>query len=274
MIEKQSYDYHAEQGGAEYSIHRIMNDTANRERLEATIRLVPQEAQSLLDVGCGGGVFTHLLQTARPSMRLVGAERSYPLLALADRQFNQTFVAGSADTLPFASRSFDILTALEVIEHLPYGIYEQSLREIARVAKAWVLISVPYKENRKFIPCPYCGCRFNPYYHMHTFDEAKMQTLLEGFEAVEIQKVHIDRRPPLYNTMYNLYFRNTLPPWAVCPGCGYKKPDVTSEMFMNREKSAGRGKLVNRLQRLYLHDLPLPRIKSYRWIMTLYRRKA
>lgn len=266
------YDHSAELGGLAFNIERLISDPANRERLEATIRLVPDATASLLDVGCGGGIFTHLLHQQRPNIQVVGVERSFSLLELATQQFSQPFTTGSADRLPFADQSVDTVSALEVIEHLPYGIYEQSLTEIARVSKNWVLISVPYKENRKFIPCPYCGCRFNPYYHMHTFDENTMQTLIDGFEMIEMQRVYIDRRPPLYNTMYNVYFRNTLPPWTVCPNCGYKKPYITPEMFTDHEKSAGRGKLVNRLQRLYLHDLPLPRIKRYRWIMALYRR--
>lgn len=267
--EKQAYDHYADLGGEAYSIDRLANDAANRARLQATVDLIPQEAGSLLDVGCGGAVFLDMVRQQR-DLKVVGAERSYGLLAMARERFGLALSGGSADALPFADQSFEAVSALEVIEHLPWGVYQQSLQELARVAKTWVIVSVPYQENRKFIPCPYCGCRFNPYYHMHTFDEAKMQALLPGFKAVELRKVHLDSRPLLYNTFYNLYFRNTLPAWTVCPACGYKKPDATPEML--RDPYATSSGLKRRLQQLYLHDLPLPRRKSYRWIIGLYRR--
>lgn len=267
--EKQAYDHYADLGGEAYSIDRLANDAANQTRLQATVDMLPPEATSLLDVGCGGAVFLDMVRQQR-QLQITGVERSYGLLAMARKRFGLSLAGGSISELPFASGAFDIVSALEVIEHLPWGVYQQALEEMARVAKTWVLVSVPYKENRKFIPCPYCGCNFNPYYHMHTFDEAKMQTLIPSYEAVELRKVHQDSRPWFYNTFYKLYFRNTLPAWTVCPACGYKKPDATPEML--RDPYATSSGLKRRLQQLYLHDLPLPKNKSYRWIIGLYRR--
>jgi ubiquinone/menaquinone biosynthesis C-methylase UbiE len=52
-------------------------------------------------------------------------------------------VQASALTLPFADNTFDLVMAIEVLEHLPDP--EQALREIARVGAGAVVLSVPWE---------------------------------------------------------------------------------------------------------------------------------
>jgi SAM-dependent methyltransferase len=46
-----------------------------------------------------------------------------------------------AENLPFADDEFDTATAIEVLEHVPDA--EHTVAEMARVAKRWLLVSVP-----------------------------------------------------------------------------------------------------------------------------------
>lgn len=46
--------------------------------------------------------------------------------------------------LPFKNRSYDLVLAFEVLEHLPWSDFEVSLAELHRVSKKDVLISLPY----------------------------------------------------------------------------------------------------------------------------------
>jgi ubiquinone/menaquinone biosynthesis C-methylase UbiE len=48
-----------------------------------------------------------------------------------------------ADGLPFASGEFDLVSAIEVLEHLPDP--EQTLSEMARCAERHLLVSVPHE---------------------------------------------------------------------------------------------------------------------------------
>src|SRR5262249_18340634 len=52
-------------------------------------------------------------------------------------------VIGSVDALPFPSRRFDVVTCLEVLEHLDHP--ERALGELRRVARHAVVVSVRYE---------------------------------------------------------------------------------------------------------------------------------
>ena len=62
--------------------------------------------------------------------------------------------------------------ANEILEHLPWGVYEKTLVELARVAKETILITTPYQEKRQFVTCPKCHCSFSPFYHIRSFSDS------------------------------------------------------------------------------------------------------
>jgi SAM-dependent methyltransferase len=116
-------------------------------RFEGTLDELFTQAdpQSLLDVGCGEGVLTH--QWARrlgDERRVVGIDLDDPALHAewAKRTApNLEYRVMKAENLPFADDEFDAATAIEVLEHVPDA--EHTVAEMARVAKRWLLVSVP-----------------------------------------------------------------------------------------------------------------------------------
>ena len=103
------------------------------------------DPQSLLDVGCGEGVLTHQwAQRLGDERRVVGIDLDDPALHAewAKRTApNLEYRVMKAENLPFADREFDAATAIEVLEHVPDA--EHTVAEMARVAKRWLLVSVP-----------------------------------------------------------------------------------------------------------------------------------
>jgi SAM-dependent methyltransferase len=103
------------------------------------------DAQSLLDVGCGEGVLTHRwAQRLGDERRVVGIDLDDPALHAewAKRTApNLEYRVMKAENLPFADGEFDAATAIEVLEHVPDA--EHTVAEMARVAKRWLLVSVP-----------------------------------------------------------------------------------------------------------------------------------
>lgn len=52
-------------------------------------------------------------------------------------------ICGSIVDTPFKSGCFDVVACYEVLEHLPYKVFPNALKELCRIAKNRVVISVP-----------------------------------------------------------------------------------------------------------------------------------
>jgi SAM-dependent methyltransferase len=99
---------------------------------------------SVLDVGCGEGVLTRDWAERLGQGRIVGIDLDDPKLrAEWERRSraNLEFRVEEATSLSFADDEFEMAAAIEVLEHVPEP--EATVAEMARVAKDWLLVSVP-----------------------------------------------------------------------------------------------------------------------------------
>ena len=89
---------------------------------------------AVLDVGCGGGFLSNHLGCA--GHRVVGLDGSRDALAIASR-FDHTgrvrYQQGDALRLPFDEASFDVVCAMDFLEHVENP--DQVIAEAARVLK-------------------------------------------------------------------------------------------------------------------------------------------
>ena len=99
-----------------------------------------REDVDVLDVGCGTGSTTAFLGSHR---RVVGCDFATEALGFSARRGLSSLVQAGAERLPFTDRSFDVVLALDVLEH--HDDDARVAKELARVARPGgvVLITVP-----------------------------------------------------------------------------------------------------------------------------------
>lgn len=98
-------------------------------QVDEVLKLRPKK---VLEIGPGSGVFKQM-------SKLFGVQ--VETLDI-DPALNPDYV-GSATELPFTASSFDVVCAFQMLEHLPYETSLQAFKEMVRVSKRNVVISLP-----------------------------------------------------------------------------------------------------------------------------------
>lgn len=116
---------------------------------------LPGGTGRLLDVGCGDGNLLALASERLPDIDLAGVDVDGELLIQATEAVpSGIFVEGSADQLPFASESVDVVVASTLFSSLPTPDFEQAVAgETARVLKpggwlVWYDLRISNPANR------------------------------------------------------------------------------------------------------------------------------
>lgn len=102
--------------------------------------LLGDERLSVLDIGCGTGL---VLEALRAYGHPVGIDFSRLAMAYCVKRGIERLVCGRVETLPFGDGTFDLLLALDLLEHIDDDA--ALLRELWRVCRPGgrLLISVP-----------------------------------------------------------------------------------------------------------------------------------
>ncbi|MGZ3715782.1 MAG: class I SAM-dependent methyltransferase, partial [Ktedonobacterales bacterium] len=139
------------------------------------------QPDTLLDIGSGRGAFLWPLLDAFLHLPVTCADilehRVAGIQAVHDGGVaTLAAVRADATALPFADGSFDVVTLLEVLEHIPDT--QSALAEVCRVARRFVVLSVPMHPDD------------NPE-HIHLFDQRELSGLLEQQGIARVSAEHV-----------------------------------------------------------------------------------
>lgn len=135
----------------------------------------------LLDVGSGRGTFLWPLLATFPELEVTSIElsdrRASDIAAVRTGGISRLTVARmDAQQMAFAEQSFDLVTLLEVLEHMPDPL--AALRNAVRCARRFVLLSVPSVPDD------------NPE-HIHLFTLEHLRQMAEAAGAARITVEHV-----------------------------------------------------------------------------------
>jgi SAM-dependent methyltransferase len=156
----------------------IDHETVGAEaRVPVTIDMISGDVSSVLDVGCGDGT---ILEAIKGGALKVGIDISRRALS---RVKAPNRVLGSAEALPFHGPIFDLVILTEVLEHLPDVLFQATLNEIQQVAKKYILVSVPFREDlqQRQTLCSRCGHVYHIHLHLRSFDLGSLGVLFPLF---------------------------------------------------------------------------------------------
>jgi SAM-dependent methyltransferase len=120
-------------------VRSLLNQPCYHRRLSScyhyiVLRSVPAGCRRALDVGCGTGLLTERL--ASRSERVIGIDLDRDALSLArsspEHESRVQFIAGDAMNHPFLPTTFDFITAVAALHHLPLRPALASLRDLVK----------------------------------------------------------------------------------------------------------------------------------------------
>ena len=190
-----------------------------RDRRRAVISLIPEDADSVLDIGCGTGAISNELNNPI----VVGLDYSQTAL----RQYRQDCVHASADNIPFATHAFEIIVLSEVLEHLDDTAFKKCINDIIRLEPSIILIASPYIEKleARMSRCDKCGNIFHMYHHKISLSPEDIDSVLNVYQRKNL--ILLGNEPIVSDWIlslerkFNVFYTTLL---ERCENCGSNVP--------------------------------------------------
>ena len=194
---------------------RYDNNITEIKRTKKVINLIPTDVKSVLDIGCGNGIVTNMIE--KPFV--VGLD--FAKIPLTKVKTNA--IQASIDRLPIKSTKFDLIILTEVLEHLDEGTYIKAIEEIKMLKANYLLITVPFNENVELglCKCSVCGNLFHGSHHYRKFDNSWFNKEFSEYEPEKMEYASYGIPPNEKITKlgykFGVYYYSDV---AVCNKCG------------------------------------------------------
>lgn len=182
-------------------------DPMTKARVNYAVTLIPENTQSILDIGVGQGYFLSALSKKVPSTNIFGIDISLEGLRNVRNMVAGRYWAGSILSIPSKYR-YDVVSAFEVLEHLPATKLFVALAEIKKRIKrnGVFLASVPI--NEKYSE------DYNPNGHLRRYSTNLFLSELQlgGFEILNFKEFYAFSNFYFFKNLLRQIFTNRWKP--------------------------------------------------------------
>lgn len=237
--------------------------------VKAIIDFFPQDINTALDVGCGDGKLTEILGASK-KCSIIGLDVSEEALS----RCNFKTIQGDATNLPFKDGEFDVVLTTDMLEHLPHTIEKRVWDQLFRVAKKWVLVAVPFRENilDATAKCHHCGHQYHVNWHMRSYDWPEL--ISRCSDSYEVDKIILTGEPwTPYHPLETKFRRKLMDEWsgwgdAICPNCKSHGDSPDTIKPLSSLTASALGSII------YSERLSCLDFRSHSEILVMYRHKS
>ncbi len=205
-----------------------------QEKIEIIRQIIPADVNSIADIGCGNGIITNQLID---NWSVIGVDRSWAALQFVKSNKLQAEI----NNTPFKTNSIDLILCSEVLEHLPEPVLVQSIAELKKIARKYLLITVPNNEllSKNFIKCPECSFIYNASYHLHSFAKKNIFSLfpeysvIESFECGQPVRQFVPLLLKIKQQYGNSWARYSKKKNSICPKCSHRFLYIENKNFIS-----------------------------------------
>lgn len=151
----------------------------------------------VLDIGCGTGTMTRLMQQRSPSAEIIGIDPDPQILAIARRKaaaerLRISYRQGLAQRLPFPDQHFNLVTSSLMFHHLKPAAKRAMLREVRRVLKmkgTFVLVDIGKPKHLWLSPLAWLAS------HVEEGKENVLEEIPSMLREAGFHDIQLKRRP-------------------------------------------------------------------------------
>lgn len=163
-------------------------------------KILPIDVKTILDIGCGDGLISSLLQKKHPTLKIQGLEvfkRNSCLIPC--KYFN-------GKKIPFKDKSFDLCMLADVLHHTDN--IELLLKEAKRVSRKYILIKDHlYSNNIDLFILKFMDWIGNkPYGVQLVYNYQKIEEWQNIFQKNKLNIIRWENNLPLYTSPFKYFF--------------------------------------------------------------------
>ena len=156
-----------------------INHSFLKTKIRKIIDLIPNDVNTIIDIGCGNGLITNVLGK---KYDVTAVDRSEKALSFVETKK----IKASSDDIPLDDASFDMVFSSELLEHLEDETFKKTIKELKRLSKKYIFITVPNDENpdKLSIQCPSCRFVYNSPNHLRSFKPQDFTNLFPEYKMI------------------------------------------------------------------------------------------